>query len=109
MPNFRVPRMQTNAVWRSPPIKLVAGEPVADVDPTGWAIVGAAHGASTRLELTLGNGRLAIDDERIIIDLSEADCLALGPGRVTIEVLRSSPQPAPRPLFRFVVTNHQGV
>lgn len=106
---FPVPRMQTNAAWLSPAIRLVSGNPQTTVDPTAWTIQGKAAGKLTTLPLTIANGRLAIVSQRLKINLTAEDCAALGAGRVTIEVLRLAPAPAPRPLFRFAIENNAGV
>lgn len=109
MARFRVARMQTNAGWKSPPITFRAGKPPVLVDIGDWSIAGAAVGTAGRLELALG-ARLALDQNgALTISLTPADCMALGPGRVDVEVLRLAPEPAPRPLLRFAMTNHAGL
>jgi len=109
MPRFRMPRMQTNAAWQTPPIAFRAGSPSQLVDISAWVLGGVARSAAGSLTLDLMNGRLAIvDDRRLAITLSEADCAALGEGRIDIEVMRLAPEPR-RPLLRFAIINHQGL
>jgi len=109
MARFRLPRMQTNAVWRTPPITFRAGAPPRDVDISAWVVSGIARSSTCSLALNSDNGRLAITDAgQLTISLSEADCAVLGPGRVDVEVMRSEPPPR-RPLLRFAIINHQGL
>jgi hypothetical protein len=109
MPRFRVPRMQTNTAWCSPPITFRAGTSPRNVDVRAWVLSGVACSQACSLALNGENGRLAITDAgELTIVLSEADCAALGPGRVDVEVLRIEPAPT-RPLFRLAITNHDGL
>lgn len=109
MARFRVARMQTNADWTSPTIVFRAGTPPAPIDTAGWTIAGVAVGTAGRLDLTLG-ARLTLNGSgQLTIRLAAADCAALGAGRVDFEIMRLSPEPAPRPLLRFAMTNHPGV
>ena len=101
--------MQTNASWTSPRIGFRAGRPPAPVDIMGWTLAGTAAGSAGRVGLALG-GRLSVTaDGELTISLTDADCAALGAGRVDFEVMRLSPGPAPRPLLRFAMTNHPGL
>jgi hypothetical protein len=109
MPRFRVPRMQTNAIWHTPPIAFRAGSPPRDVDIRAWALSGMACSEACSLPLNVANGRLTITDTgALVIRLSEADCADLGPGRVDFEVMRLAPEPK-RPLLRFAIINHRGL
>lgn len=109
MPRFRVPRMQTNAAWQMPPIAFRAGSSPQPVDIRAWVLGGVARSAAGALTLDLINGRLMIgDDGRLAISLSQADCAALGEGRIDFEVMRLTPEPT-RPLLRFATINHQGL
>src|SRR4051812_48999500 len=101
MARFRLPRMQTNALWQTPPIAFRAGSPPRDVDISAWVLRGIARSSTCSLALNSDSGRLAISDTgQLTIRLTEADCAALGEGRVDIEVMRSEPPPR-RPLLRF--------
>ena len=109
MARFRLPRMQTNAVWRTPPIAVRAGSPPRDVDITAWVLSGIARSSICSLTLNSDNGRLVISNTgQLTIGLSDADCAALGVGRIDIEVMRLAPPPPP-PLLRFAIINHQGL
>ena len=109
MARFRLPRMQTNAVWRTPPIAFRAGSPPQDVDISYWQLSGIARSEDCSLVLDSDNGRLVISNTgHLTIGLSNADCAALGEGRIDIEVMRLAPEPR-RPLLRFAIINHQGL
>jgi hypothetical protein len=101
--------MQTNAVWITPAIVFTTGTPPQNIDVSGWEMSGVARRNAVSLPLTFGNGRLAFGSGGIVIRLSVGDTAALGVGRVDIEVMRLSPPPAPRPILRFAIENHQGV
>lgn len=107
MPRFNVERMQTNAAWSSPPIAFQIGSPPTALDISTWTLAGAAKGVSATLDLSQ-SGRLSSSAGDLVISLSAADCAALGPGRVDVEVMRTAPSPR-RPIMRFSIANHQGV
>ena len=101
--------MQTNAAWRTPPIAFRAGSPPQDVDISYWQLSGVARSEGCSLVLDSDNGRLVISNTgQFMIGLSDADCAALGEGRIDIEVMRLAPEPR-RPLLRFAIINHQGL
>lgn len=115
------PRMQTNAAWRSFPMRLQYGSPPSDLDPAALALIGRARrsGTDISLDLSVANGRLVIvagsllsppaSVNHLAVKLSQADMATLGAGRIDIEIMRNESDPEPRPLLRLIQTNYDGV
>lgn len=107
---FQASRMQANAAWLSPKISLLAGKPPSPVDISSWTLDGAAIGQKCqRIPITVTNGRIVMTSvSSFRVSLSVNDMANLGPGEVTIEVMRRSPAPV-RPLLRMTGLSTHGV